>query len=113
MTGTPDAVKRAIKAAGRAEYRRVRDFLDETKAGQVCADCGRDDLGLHFHHLDPSTKLYPVSNATTVAAARREMAKCILLCPFCHRDRHRRKHLPNISRTERFEGHLSAPDSTE
>ena len=42
---------------------------------------------LHFHHVDPSSKRFHLSmqGATrSLASARAEMAKCVLLCANCH-----------------------------
>lgn len=73
-------------------YGATRAVVAAAKVGKPCADCERSDLPperMHFHHLDPTTKLYPVSRASSVAAAWREIAKCVLVCPRCHRNRHR------------------------
>jgi ssDNA-binding Zn-finger/Zn-ribbon topoisomerase 1 len=115
MSETLEGVRRAIREAGRREYARARRTIDEAKAGKPCADCGRGDLPsreMHFHHVDPATKLYPVVRATTPRAARREIAKCILLCAACHRTRHKSVSRDK-SRTARFGAQLSATESTE
>jgi integrase len=60
-----------------------------------CADCQRDDLPpeiLHFHHRDPSEKLFQIggrhdANKST-GALKAEIAKCDVLCPTCHALRH-------------------------
>ena len=61
--------------------------MDE--AGVSCALCGYDRCirALHFHHVDPSTKSFTVSHGgvtASIARARGEAAKCILLCSNCH-----------------------------
>ena len=59
------------------------------EAGGRCALCGyaRCIGALHFHHVDPQTKSFGLSSrgfARSLAAARREAAKCVLLCANCH-----------------------------
>lgn len=68
--------------------RRVKRVLVE-EAGGGCAICGYDRAigALHFHHLDPATKRFPVtSSGRTIglSQAREEAAKCVLLCANCH-----------------------------
>ncbi len=69
--------RRAIKAALVAE------------AGGECALCGYShcDRALSFHHVDPATKEFSVAlrgHSRSLARARAEAAKCILLCANCH-----------------------------
>jgi len=71
-----------------ARRRRVKQVLVE-EAGGRCALCGYDRCirALHFHHVDPSTKSFTVSHGgvtASIARAREEAAKCILLCSNCH-----------------------------
>lgn len=58
------------------------------EAGGGCALCGydRNQGALHFHHLDPATKLLEVSKSISlpVEALCDEARKCILLCSNCH-----------------------------
>jgi len=59
------------------------------EAGGRCALCGYDrcTAALHFHHVDPSTKRFHLSMqgvTRSLAAARAEMQKCVLLCANCH-----------------------------
>lgn len=68
--------------------RRVKRRL-VSRAGGCCQLCGYDrhPAALHFHHLDPSTKEFLVSrNGVTrsLAEARVEADKCVLLCANCH-----------------------------
>jgi len=68
--------------------RRVKQIL-VAEAGGRCVVCGYDrSIGaLHFHHLDPSTKRFPVSSqghTVSIDLARDEAAKCVLLCANCH-----------------------------
>lgn len=59
------------------------------EAGGRCCICGYDRYvgALEFHHLDPSAKLHEVSRygvTLSLAAAREEASKCVLLCSNCH-----------------------------
>lgn len=68
--------------------RRVKQLLVE-EAGGACALCGYDRCiaALHFHHLDPAQKRFALSHrgvSRSLAKARREAQKCVLLCGNCH-----------------------------
>jgi DNA-binding CsgD family transcriptional regulator len=68
--------------------RRVKAILIE-EAGGCCILCGYDGspAGLHFHHVDPGTKSFAVASkgvTRSLAAARAEARKCVLLCARCH-----------------------------
>jgi transposase len=74
------AVQRRRRAVKRA-------LVDE--AGGACIVCGYDRTlaGLHFHHLDPAQKAFSLSRhgvTRSLAAARSEARKCVLLCSNCH-----------------------------
>jgi transposase len=71
------ARRRAVKATLVAE------------AGGACALCGYDRTlaALQFHHRDPSGKEFHIAHrgvARSLATAREEAAKCVLLCANCH-----------------------------
>jgi transposase len=68
--------------------RQVKLTLVE-EAGGRCVLCGygRCAAALHFHHVDPETKEFHISMhgvTRSLARARAEMAKCVLLCANCH-----------------------------
>jgi transposase len=68
--------------------RRVKEVL-VAEAGGACLLCGygRCVGALHFHHVDPSAKRFAVSQrgvSRSLARAREEAAKCVLLCGNCH-----------------------------
>jgi hypothetical protein len=72
--------------AGRRQ--RVKETLVR-EAGGTCLLCGygRYAGALHFHHVDPATKTFALSSrglARSLAKARREVSKCVLLCANCH-----------------------------
>lgn len=58
------------------------------EAGGACAVCGyaRAINNLHFHHVDPSEKLFGLNGGggRSLAARRAEAAKCVLVCANCH-----------------------------
>ena len=71
-----------------ARRRRMKETL-VAEAGGACRICGYDRClrAMQFHHLDPATKCFAVSqNGVTLAlaAARAEASKCVLLCANCH-----------------------------
>src|SRR3954447_6088259 len=71
---------------GRYPQKVKRLLVDE--AGGRCAVCGYDRciINLHFHHVNPDEKSFVVSSSTTksLAAYRRELQKCVLVCANCH-----------------------------
>jgi transposase-like protein len=71
-----------------ARRRRLKRRLVE-EAGGACALCGYDRFApaLQFHHLDPTTKSFALSRegvTRSLAKAREEARKCVLLCANCH-----------------------------
>lgn len=68
--------------------RKVKQILVE-EAGGKCVVCGYERClaALEFHHLDPSAKRYTLSHrgvTRSLAKARSEARKCVLLCGNCH-----------------------------
>ena len=79
---------RQIKVAQFLRGRESRLILIQEHGGK-CEKCGVDDPGvLAFHHTDPATKKNSISTMLTsglsIGKARKEAAKCILLCANCH-----------------------------
>lgn len=71
-----------------ARRRRVKATL-VAEAGGCCLLCGyaRSVSALHFHHLDRATKEFHISRdgvTRSLARARAEARKCVLLCANCH-----------------------------
>jgi transposase-like protein len=71
-----------------ARRRRVKAIL-VAEAGGRCLLCGYDKsvAALQFHHLDRATKAFHISRSgvtRSLARARAEAAKCVLLCANCH-----------------------------
>jgi transposase len=68
--------------------RRVKAILVE-EAGGRCVACGYSRYvgALQFHHVDPDAKAFALSRAgvtRSIARAREEASKCVLLCANCH-----------------------------
>jgi 5-methylcytosine-specific restriction endonuclease McrA len=75
-------------AAVAKRRRRVKEIL-VAEAGGRCRLCGycRSVGALHFHHVDPATKSFTIAEAgvtRSLARAREEARKCVLLCSNCH-----------------------------
>jgi transposase len=74
-----------------SQRRRIikRKLVEE--AGGKCLICGYDRCQqvLEFHHLDPTTKEFPLALkgvTRSLAKSRVEARKCVLLCANCHRE---------------------------
>lgn len=67
--------------------RKVKQIL-VAEAGGCCRLCGYDRCvaALEFHHLDPSSKEFGLSQrgARSIEKLRAEVRKCMLLCSNCH-----------------------------
>jgi transposase-like protein len=68
--------------------RKVKRILVE-EAGGACILCGYAEChaALQFHHVDPTQKSFALSRqgvTRSLAKAREEAAKCVLLCANCH-----------------------------
>lgn len=87
----PDGYWRCL--ACRSEHvsawrRRTKRLLVE-EAGGRCVLCGYDRCisAMHFHHLEPRSKRFHLAQGgvgRSLAEAREEAAKCVLLCANCH-----------------------------
>jgi hypothetical protein len=70
-----------------SEPTRRRMLVEE--AGGRCVLCGysRFHAALQFHHVDPAAKSFALSRegvTRSLARARAEAQKCVLLCANCH-----------------------------
>ncbi len=68
--------------------RKIKRLLVE-EAGGSCCICGYERClaALHFHHVDPTSKRFALSNrgvTRSLERARAEARKCVLLCSNCH-----------------------------
>ena len=72
-----------------AERRRKVKQILVAEAGGRCQLCGyeRCSRALGFHHVDPASKSFTVGFGgltRSIARARAEAGKCVLLCANCH-----------------------------
>jgi biotin operon repressor len=68
------------------ELRNRRIIKFRLLAGNKCVLCGYDKYPqlLEFHHVDPKKKKFAISSAQSWNNTRKELEKCILVCPNCH-----------------------------
>jgi hypothetical protein len=79
--------KRCIAEAVTRRLQKIKRTLVEEAGGRCCV-CGYDDciINLHFHHVDPKKKSFPMTVAIgkSIATFRKEAKKCVLVCANCH-----------------------------
>lgn len=78
-------------ALGYKRIEEARKWLKEKKEQCSCEHCGEDDpIVLEFHHRDPATKEFNISDGIRYSIKRieAEIEKCIVLCANCHRRLH-------------------------
>jgi hypothetical protein len=78
---------------GYHQRRLIRQWIFSTKRGKTCIKCGLGDVELlDYHHRDPATKCFKISDAPNQTRNKEkiiaEIAKCDLLCSHCHRKLH-------------------------
>jgi 5-methylcytosine-specific restriction endonuclease McrA len=67
-----------------------RTALDNLRSFLACEHCGSTS-NLRFHHRDPATKSFNVSDTRMPwSAMLAEMRKCDVLCQKCHKAEHKR-----------------------
>ena len=79
--------KCSIEVVDRSRRKKKMTLLQEH--GGECRICGynRSFRALQFHHLDPATKLFDISDkgrSYSLERLRVEAAKCVLVCANCH-----------------------------
>ncbi len=72
-----------------SEQRRRNKRTLIMEHGGECVICGYNKCiaALHFHHIDPETKEFGISDggvANGIDRMRKEAEKCVLLCCRCH-----------------------------
>jgi transposase len=80
--------RRCRSASVSRRRRRLKQLL-VSEAGGECRLCGYSRWigALHFHHLVPAEKTFSLSEegvTRSLARARSEASKCVLLCSNCH-----------------------------
>lgn len=94
-----NAYAKAYQKANREELKAKRDernLMIFNYKGAECNHCGLSEpkhLEIYdYHHVDPDTKLYSVSNILKgpIERLKTEVDKCLLLCSNCHRKEHAR-----------------------
>jgi len=91
-------VKRSDRARpGRRHNRKL--IIQEYKACRPCVICGESDpVCLTFHHRDPATKKFSISQSLRVGVKLdvviAEMEKCDIICANCHLKLHKEKPVP-------------------
>ena len=80
--------KSCDKIQTRQREDRKRAELNVIKEAIGCMRCGYNEDGgkLHFHHRDPSTKLFEIGHGIALSPIRlqEEIDKCDILCAACH-----------------------------
>jgi hypothetical protein len=85
---------RSCKQATQVRRRRkLCEWVASLKKTLSCTTCGFKDLrALEFHHLDSEEKDFAIgqmlADNRSIAAVKREIAKCVALCSNCHRIEH-------------------------
>lgn len=81
------------------EYKRDKQQYYFNLFGGKCMSCGLVDepIAYDYHHIDPTTKEYAVSNLFNTLSSNnidyknrieKELSKCVLVCVICHRKIH-------------------------
>lgn len=71
--------------------RKKRQWLVDTKLARGCEHCGkrcRNPVNLHYHHRNPASKEFSLSNGVhskSWSQLAAEVAKCDVLCNECHK----------------------------
>jgi hypothetical protein len=81
--------KESVTARNRRYKQEVNALIFEAKS-RPCEECGNEypPKAMELHHIDPSTKVSEVCQMSTPNQARKELAKCRVLCAICHRLTH-------------------------
>ena len=83
--------KKNRKKLNKYQGKRYRDnlaWIRSIKEASGCTTCTEKDARcLDFHHVDPTTKSFTISNCIVGSRATllKEIAKCIIVCSNCHR----------------------------
>lgn len=93
---------RAKDAVARRKYfDKVKMFVRAQKDNKPCMDCGvvYPFYVLHFDHRGDDPKVFMLSQAASITKAKKELAKCDLVCANCHAARTHFRHLTSFKNT--------------
>jgi hypothetical protein len=79
------------KSSHKYKKRRIRNAVKQM-CGNTCSVCHRNRKDLQFHHVNPSDKLFNISDIYGKVGKEKllvEIDKCILVCSSCHRKIHK------------------------
>ena len=95
-TASLDGLQHSCKECRKKILKQSRQvwssFLQEIKKTLKCINCEeREPSCLDFHHLDPLTKKFPISQLKNRKKETivEEIEKCVSLCSNCHRKVHK------------------------
>jgi hypothetical protein len=83
----------AIKKLVYDRRSKIKEWYWSLKIGKKCKNCKivcelKKVKKFHFHHKNPQTKLFNISDAVTkgysIKTIKKELKKCTLLCDECH-----------------------------
>ena len=88
----PEGKTKNSERRNKNRFRLKKEYKDSS--GAKCQFCGYDKCqnALHFHHIDPKTKKFAVSDAISNGYPKEEIEaeikKCVLVCANCHTEIH-------------------------
>lgn len=89
---------RRTKAKKREVILKHQEYVLNYKKDKGCSMCGYKEYPeiLQFHHKDKSSKAFTIGKkyGKNLEVIKREMKKCILLCPNCHAWLHFKEYNP-------------------
>lgn len=89
---TPQGKIKNVTRKRNSRYARKKEY--KNSLGGKCQVCGYNKCqkALHFHHIDPKTKNFAISEALRKSYPQQEVweeiKKCILVCANCHVEIH-------------------------
>ena len=89
------------------KYRKLLHNFNKNK----CFICDNNNINnVAYHHIDPSTKLFNISDGIakgkSIEELTNECKKCVLLCQNCHREYHSKMFHQNINFISTFNDEL-------
>jgi len=87
----PKGTKEQVQEQRNRRTQRTREFISKSKRNKKCVLCGYDEHLeiLEFHHIDTKHKKFNIREMArrnrNYKEIQKEIDKCTLLCPNCHR----------------------------